>query len=75
MSLTENPRFTATLRIMAAIQHALGDKAAARATTAEMLRLEPRFSLAEYLVTRQPYRDPTLRERLKADISDLGLPP
>jgi adenylate cyclase len=75
MSLTENPRFTATLRIMAAIQHALGDHAAARATTAEMLRLEPRFSLAEYLVTRQPYRDPTLRERLIADISDLGLPP
>jgi adenylate cyclase len=74
MSMTENPRFTATLRILAAIQHALGNNEAARGTAAEMLRLEPQFSLAKYISTRQPYRDPATRDRLIADISELGLP-
>jgi adenylate cyclase len=74
MSVTENPRFTATLRILAAIQHALGDNQAARSTAAEMVRLEPQFSLARYIATRQPFRDPAIRDRLVADISELGLP-
>jgi adenylate cyclase len=74
-SATENPRFTANLRVMAAIQHALGQHEGACRTAAEMVRLEPGFSLARYLATRQPFRDPRVRDRFIADISDLGLPP
>ncbi|MEO9191007.1 MAG: adenylate/guanylate cyclase domain-containing protein [Acetobacteraceae bacterium] len=75
MSATENPRFTANFRVMAAIQHALGQTEAARNTTAEMLRLEPDFSLARYLATRQPFRDPAVSDRFIAVLRDLDLPP
>jgi adenylate cyclase len=75
MSATENPRFTSNLRFMAAIQHALGDVGAARATAAEMLRLEPEFSMERYLRTRQPFQAPEIRERLTRDLAQLGLPP
>jgi hypothetical protein len=74
MSLTENPRFTAALRILAAIQRALGDAEAARRTAAEMLRIEPRFSLRRYVVTRQPFRVAAVRDRLISALADLGLP-
>jgi adenylate cyclase len=75
MSATENPRFTANLRVMAAIQHALGQTEAARRTVADMVRLEPGFSLARYLATRQPFRDTAIRDRFIADIRNLTLPP
>ncbi len=75
MSATENPRFTANLRFMAATQHALGDVGAARATAAEILRLEPEFSMERYLRTRQPFHAPEIRERFTRDLAQLGLPP
>jgi adenylate cyclase len=77
MSAALNPRFTATLRFMAMSQHALGDTLAARITTAEMLRLEPEFSLERYLQTLrgQPFSAPDIRERWTRDLTQLGLPP
>lgn len=74
MSATENPRFTANLRLMAAILETLGQREEAQATAKEMLRLEPDFSLDRYLKTRQPFRDPSIRDRFVSSLGVLGLP-
>jgi adenylate cyclase len=74
MSAIENPRFTSNLRLLAAIQETLGLHEDARTTAKEMLRLEPGFSVGQYLRTRQPFRDPVIRERFVSSIANLGLP-
>jgi adenylate cyclase len=75
MSAAENPRFTANLRILAAIQETLGQREEALATAREMLCIQPGFWLCHYLRTRQPVRDPVIRERFVSSLPSLGLPP
>lgn len=75
ISATENPRFTSNLRLLAAIQETLCLHEDARVTAKEMLRLEPGFSLDQYLKTRQPFRDPVIRKRFVSSLANLGLPP
>ena len=74
MSATENPRYTSNLRIMAAVQQALGLHDAARHTVQTLLSIEPDFSLGKYLRTRQPFRAPAIKERYIVDLEGLGLP-
>jgi adenylate cyclase len=75
ISAAENPRFTANLRLMAAILETLGQREEAQATAKEMLHLEPDFSLDRYLKTRQPFRASSIRERFVSSLANLGLPP
>ena len=57
IALAQNPRYTALPRYLAISAAAVGDLAAARAYAAQMLALEPEFTIAAYR-PRCPFRDP-----------------
>ncbi len=74
MSMSENPLYTTTLRVLAATLAALGRDGEAAEIAARMLALEPHFSLAEYDRSLQPFRDPEIRVRFIGDLRRAGLP-
>jgi adenylate cyclase len=57
---------------LAAVYSELGREAEARAEAAEVLRLNPHFSL-EVLRQRAPIKDPAIRERYLAALRKAGL--
>ncbi|HJY83176.1 MAG TPA: tetratricopeptide repeat protein, partial [Candidatus Binatia bacterium] len=72
--LTRNPNFLGLgghLHLAAAYSE-LGREAEARAEAAEVLRLNPQFSL-EVMRQRAPYTEPAVRERLLTALRKAGL--
>ena len=58
LSLSENPLYTANLRILAAAFAGVGEIDRAKEVAQAMLKLEPAFSLKTYARTRQPFGAP-----------------
>ena len=74
MSASENPAYTATLRLLIATLAALGRTDEARDVGARLLRREPNFRVAAYARTRQPFRCPEIRESYLSHLRKAGLP-
>lgn len=74
MSQSENPRFSAGYRLLAASLVGSGEIEPARAAAQRMLEIEPGFSLAAYRSTRQPFRDPAVVAPFLERLSAAGLP-
>jgi adenylate cyclase len=74
LAISENPTYTATHRFLAASLVAADKVTEATEVTAAMMRLEPRFRLSVYYQTRQPFREPGLRDRLMEHLRKAGFP-
>lgn len=74
LSASENPSYTSTLRVLIVSLAALGRLEEAREAAARLLRLEPGFRIGDYLLTRIPYLEPTLRARCAEHLRKAGLP-
>jgi adenylate cyclase len=73
MSLSENPRYTSTLRLQTASLAALDRLDEARAIAARLIAFEPGFALSEY-AARQPFRDPAFAKKFIENLRNAGLP-
>jgi adenylate cyclase len=74
MSQSENPFYTANLRILTASLAALDRAGEAAAVAAELMQLEPDFTIAKYEEDLQPFRDPTIKARYLDHLRASGLP-
>lgn len=74
VSLKEKPKYTASLRILAAAHAALGQVEEAHETGVRLLALEPDFRLGIYERTLQPFRDPEMRARYIGHLEQAALP-
>src|SRR5438552_1863098 len=70
--LSRYPNFLPTHLMLAAVYSELGQAAEARAEAAEVLRLNPQFSLAVHR-QRMPLKDPAVLERHLAALRKAGL--
>jgi adenylate cyclase len=70
--LSRYPNFLGAHLILAGVYNELGKSAEARAEAAEVLRLNPQFSL-EVQRQRMPIKDPAVLERHLADLRKAGL--
>jgi len=70
----ENGAHTANLRFLAASLALVRETTEAQAVAQEMLRLEPRFALGEFVRTRQPFRAVAAAEAYVAGLRAAGLP-
>ena len=75
LCLEENPRFSANMRLLAASLVGLGEVEEAKAVAAQMLAIEPRFSVAKWSRTLQPFRDPAIASLYAERLLQAGLPP
>lgn len=75
MSQSENPAYTANLRILSAALAALELDDEAREVAASLMELEPDFSLDNYKRTLMPFSDKEFRSRYIEHLSRAGLPP
>jgi adenylate cyclase len=75
LCLEEKPRFSANMRLLAASLVGLGEVEEAKAVAAQMLAIEPRFSVAKWSRTLQPFRDPVIGRRYAERLLQAGLPP
>jgi adenylate cyclase len=73
MSLSENPSYTATHKILAAALVACDKLDEARPVAADMMKLEPNFSLEAY-ARRQPIHSPQVRTTFIENLRKAGLP-
>jgi len=73
MSLSENPSYTATHKLLAAALAACGQLDDARRIAADLMRLEPNFRLAAY-ARKQPIHAPQLRTTFMENLEKAGLP-
>ncbi|WP_431284959.1 adenylate/guanylate cyclase domain-containing protein [Humitalea sp. 24SJ18S-53] len=73
-SAAENPLHGATLMVLAAALTAAGRQADAREVAHRYLALNPRFSVADYAETRQPFCDLALRAMFLGHLRQAGLP-
>ena len=74
MSFSENPGYTANLRILIAALAELDRLDEAREVAAELMRREPGFRLGEWERTRQPFREPVIRSKHIQRLRSAGLP-
>jgi adenylate cyclase len=74
MSVSENPMYTANLRILAASFGAFGDRDGVREVVARLMRLEPDFTVARYESSLLPFRDEGLRTAFAEHMRRAGLP-
>lgn len=74
LSLSENPLYTATLRILAAALAAVGDVGRSREVAQEMLKLEPSFSMKTYERTRQPFQAPDVKAAFLGHLHKANFP-
>lgn len=74
IALRMNPTYTATHRLLAATLVATRNFTEAREVATAMLKEEPNFQLSTYAHTRQPFRLPSLRDRLMDDLRRAGFP-
>jgi len=70
--LSRYPNFLPAHLMLAAVYSELGQAAEARAEAAEVLRINPKFSL-EVHRQRMPIKDPAVLERHLADLRKAGL--
>ena len=63
MSVSENPNYTANLRILTGALVGAGRVDEARDVAAQLLRLEPGFRVGVWGRTRLPFRDPEISEK------------
>jgi adenylate cyclase len=75
LCLEENPRFSANMRLLAASLMGLGAVEEAKAVAAQMLAIEPRFSVAKWSRTLQPFHDPAIGRLYAERLLQAGLPP
>jgi adenylate cyclase len=73
MSASENPRYTSTLKLLAAALAALGRSAEAKEAADRLIQLQPDFRLGDYGRTGQPFRDAELRARYLSHLAMAGL--
>ena len=71
-ALTRNPALLPAHVNLAVIYSELGREEEARAEAAEVLRLNPKFSL-EVHKQRNPFKDPAVNERMIAALRKAGL--
>lgn len=74
LSRSENPAYTANLRVLAAASAGLGLNEQAGDAAHAMLRLEASFSLKRYEATRQPFADEGIRASFLEQLRAAGLP-
>jgi len=74
MSHSENPFYTANLRILGAALAGAGDACRCPDVVQSLLRLEPGFRLCDYAGTRQPFREAALRDRYLGHLQLAGFP-
>jgi TolB-like protein/tetratricopeptide (TPR) repeat protein len=74
MSVSENPAYTATPRLLAAALAALDRTEEASAAAADLMRLDPGFSVSRYERDLQPFRHPEIKARFLHDLRKAGLP-
>jgi adenylate cyclase len=74
MSQSENPLYTANLRILTASLAALDRVGEMGTVAADLLRLEPDFTIAKYEQELQPFRDPAIKARYLDHLRASGLP-
>ncbi|MFI5014972.1 MAG: adenylate/guanylate cyclase domain-containing protein [Hyphomicrobiales bacterium] len=73
MSASENPNYTANLRVLAASLSALGELDEANRVADQLMRREPQFSVSEWGATLQPFRDEAIKQRYIDDLLKLRL--
>ncbi len=71
-AVTQMPNHLPTRAYLAAIYTEFGQKTAAQAEVAEMLRITPNYSLEND--ERYPYKDPAYRERIRNHLRRAGVP-
>jgi adenylate cyclase len=74
LSASENPKFTANLRILIASLSALGQQAEAKTVAQCLLRQNPGFRLGSYERTLQPFRDEEIKRHFMQYLGSAGLP-
>jgi adenylate cyclase len=74
MAASENPRYTSTLKLLAASLAALGRSAEAKEAAELLVKSQPDFRLADYARLQQPFHDPALSARYLAHLAEAGLP-
>jgi adenylate cyclase len=74
MSQSENPLYSANLRSLAASLAALDRIEEARNVVANLMRIEPGFSMARWERELQPFRDPAIKVRYLEHLRKAGLP-
>jgi len=74
LCLEENPRFSANMRLLTASLVGLGEVEEAKAVAAQMLAIEPRFSVTKWSQTLQPFRDPEIAHQYAERLLQAGLP-
>jgi adenylate cyclase len=74
MSQSENPFYTANLRILTASLAALDRTKEATEVAADLMRRQPEFTIAKYEQELQPFCDPAIRARYLDHLRASGLP-
>jgi adenylate cyclase len=74
MSVSENPNYTANLRILTGALVGAGRLEDARDVAARLMRLEPGFRVGVWGRTRLPFRDPEISARYMEHLRAAGLP-
>jgi tetratricopeptide (TPR) repeat protein len=73
-AFAENPRYTATPKLLAAANAALGRTQAAAEALRVLLQMEPSLRLGPYMQRRQPFRDAGLIELYGEHLRRAGVP-
>jgi adenylate cyclase len=75
LCLEESPRFSANMRLLTASLMGLGAVEEAKAVAAQMLAIEPQFSVAQWSRSLQPFRDLVIARLYAERLLQAGLPP
>ncbi len=74
MSYSENPRYTANLRLLAVALAAVGKIDDARGVAQMLLDLEPGFSTKRYAADRQPFQEGKTKQKYLIHLRSAGFP-
>jgi adenylate cyclase len=74
MSRSENPYYTATLRILAAALAGKQDFDQCQEVVQSLLYLEPDFTMGRYATTRQPFCEGDIKKRYLSHLQSAGVP-
>ena len=74
MSRSENPYYTATLRILAAALAGKQDFDQCQEVVQSLLYLEPDFSMGRYITTRQPFCEGEIKKLYLSHLQSAGVP-
>ena len=74
MSYSENPHYTANLRILTASLIGCREVDDAREIVQLLMRMEPDFSIERYRTSRQPFRDEKIKKTYLKHLQQAGFP-